>query len=126
MVFNQNNCTMNWFLAKIIFQVICGNGKHPAQFEEQIRLIQAADKAAAFAKANALAKSEEESFFSLSNKMICWKMVAVTDIFSFDATLDGAELFSGTRVEENADAFIYSARLRANDVLNEPVEIFHS
>lgn len=53
-------------------------------------------------------------------------MVAVTDIFPFDATLDGAELFSGTRVEENADAFIYSARLRANDVLNEPTEIFHS
>ncbi len=117
---------MNWFLAKIIFQVICGNGKHPAQFEEQIRLIQAADKAAAFTKANTLAKNEEESFFSLSNQMICWKMVAVTDIYPFNTELDGAELFSGTREEEDADAFIYLAKLRSNDLLNDAVEIFQS
>ena len=32
---------MNWYLAKIVYRIICGQGNHTAQFDEQLRLIQA-------------------------------------------------------------------------------------
>ena len=41
---------MKWYLAKIVFQIICGDGKHTAQFDEQLRLIAAADEDEAFGK----------------------------------------------------------------------------
>jgi hypothetical protein len=32
---------MNWYVAKLVFRVISGNGDHNAQFDEQLRLINA-------------------------------------------------------------------------------------
>ncbi|MEP7129294.1 MAG: DUF4288 domain-containing protein, partial [Chitinophagales bacterium] len=29
---------MNWYLAKIVFRIICGDGLHQPQFDEQLRL----------------------------------------------------------------------------------------
>jgi hypothetical protein len=28
---------MRWFVAKIVYQIICGNGNHMPQFDEQLR-----------------------------------------------------------------------------------------
>ncbi len=42
---------MYWFLAKIVYQIVCGEGNHTAQFDEQLRLVQAADENEAFDKA---------------------------------------------------------------------------
>ena len=33
---------MNWYLAKIVYRIICGDGNHTAQFDEQLRLVQLA------------------------------------------------------------------------------------
>ena len=30
---------MNWYLSKIIFRIICGEGRHTPQFDEHLRLI---------------------------------------------------------------------------------------
>ena len=49
---------MSWYLAKIVYRIICGNGDHKAQFEEQLRLIEAATKGAALEKATAIGKGE--------------------------------------------------------------------
>ena len=35
---------MNWYLTKIVFQIICGDGDHTPQFDEQLRLIRADKK----------------------------------------------------------------------------------
>lgn len=32
---------MNWYVAKLVFRITCGNGNHPPQFDEQLRLISA-------------------------------------------------------------------------------------
>ncbi|MDQ3846676.1 MAG: DUF4288 domain-containing protein [Bacteroidota bacterium] len=39
---------MNWYLTKIIYRIICGNGDHKAQFDEQLRLVEASSKQEAF------------------------------------------------------------------------------
>jgi len=35
---------MNWYLAKMVFRIICGEGNHTAQFDEQLRLISGESK----------------------------------------------------------------------------------
>ena len=35
---------MKWYLAKIIYRIICGEGIHTPQFDEQLRLIHAEDE----------------------------------------------------------------------------------
>ena len=34
---------MKWYLAKLIYRIICGDGTHTPQFDEQLRLIHAED-----------------------------------------------------------------------------------
>ena len=49
---------MNWYLSKIIFRIICGEGRHTPQFDEQLRLIAATDEQQAFEKAMAIGEKE--------------------------------------------------------------------
>ena len=42
---------MKWFLAKIVYRIICGSGNHTPQFDEQLRLIEADSEEDAFKKA---------------------------------------------------------------------------
>lgn len=42
---------MNWYLAKMVFRILCGDGNHRAQFDEQLRLISAVSREEAFHKA---------------------------------------------------------------------------
>ena len=106
---------MNWFLVKVIFQIICGEGKHTAQFEEQLRLIHAADAFEAMQKATAIGLEEERSFNNHQQQPIEWKLIAVTDVYPFNTGMDGAEIFSRITEEEQATAFIHTMRLRSAD-----------
>jgi Domain of unknown function (DUF4288) len=106
---------MNWYLTKIVFQIICGDGKHTAQFEEQLRLIYANDAYDAMQKAAAIGLEEEQSFNNHRHQPVEWKLIAVTDIYPFNTGMDGAEIFSRISEEEQATAFIHTMRLRAAD-----------
>jgi Domain of unknown function (DUF4288) len=117
---------MNWYLVKMVFQIICGDGKHTAQFEEQIRLVKADDASAALTKATLLGKQEEQAFFNHAQQTVCWKLIAVTDIYPFSEELDGAEIFSRISEEEQADAFIHTMQMRSTDVTERITGIFQS
>ncbi len=116
---------MSWYLVKIIFRIICGDGKHTAQFEEQLRLVSAASPEEALTKADAFAKSEEESFLNQAQQPVQWKLIAVTDIYPFETGVDGAVVFSKICEEDHPVLFIRSARIRSQDLLNQCVEIIH-
>ncbi len=116
---------MSWYLVKIIFRIICGDGKHTAQFEEQLRLISAASSKEAIAKADALAKKEEVSFLNYAQQPVHWQLIAVTDVYSFETGVDGAVVFSKICEEDHPALFIHSAKIRSQDVLNHCVEIIH-
>ena len=106
---------MNWYLTTIVFQIICGNGQHTAQFEEQLRLIHAADAYDAMQKAAAIGLEEEQLFNDQQQQPVQWKLIAVTDVYPFNSNMDGAEIFSRTSEEEHATAFIHTMRLRSAD-----------
>ena len=61
---------MNWYLTKIIYRIICGDGNHTAQFDEQLRLISAEDDLHAFIKARQLGHREEDSFLNNNRKPV--------------------------------------------------------
>ena len=52
---------MNWYLAKIIYQVISGDGLHTPQFDEQFRLIKADELEWAWEKAQVVGRMGESS-----------------------------------------------------------------
>ena len=96
---------MNWFLAKIVYRIVCGEGDHTAQFDEQLRLIQAADENEAFDKAKAIGEQEQEIFLNQQQKLVTWQFVNVCELYKISALIDGAELYS--RIQESDNARLY-------------------
>jgi len=97
---------MNWFLAKIIFRIVCGNGQHTPQFDKQLRLIQAEDESKAFDKARSIGESEEASFLNQHEQLVQWKFINVSELYKLSALIDGAELYSRVHEVDNADSYI--------------------
>lgn len=98
---------MNWYLAKIVYRIICGNGDHTGQFDEQLRLIAAICKEDAFQKAQSIGKQEEEVFYNQNQQLVHWQFINVCNLYKLGDLIDGAELYS--RIEERDDADEYIA-----------------
>ncbi len=116
---------MNWYLAKIVYRIICGDGNHRAQFDEQLRLILAHDALHAFYKARQIGEKEEDNFLNAASKPVHWKFIDVSEINPLSKLIDGAEMYSRIREEEDADIFMHVTRLKASHILeNSTCEIF--
>jgi len=66
---------MKWYLAKLVYRILCGDGNHTAQFDEQLRLINAQDELHAFQKARSLGHREQDNFLNAVNKPVIWKFI---------------------------------------------------
>lgn len=108
---------MNWYLVKIVFRIICGDGNHNPQFDEQLRILQASDEFHAFQKGRKLGENEQDNFLNAANKPVHWKFIDISEIHKLDELKDGAEMYSRIHEEENADTFIKVIRLKAAHLL---------
>lgn len=115
---------MNWYLAKIVYRIICGQGEHTAQFDEQLRLISAEDELHAFNKAQLLGDREQETFPNNQQAMVQWKFINVSELHKLDTLIDGAELYSKIKEEDDADSFIHVVNLKAAHLLSANAEQF--
>ena len=97
---------MNWYLTKMVFRIICGDGSHTAQFDEQLRLIAADSKEEAFHKAQSLGGREEEVFFNRQQQLVQWQFISVSELYQLDKLADGAELYSRIEEKEHADIYL--------------------
>lgn len=113
---------MNWYLAKMVYRIICGDGDHVAQFDEQLRLIHAQDELHAFQKAQLLGEREQDNFLNAVQKPVHWKFIDVSEINKLDNFLDGAELHSKICEEEDAENYIRITRLRAARILENSLQ----
>lgn len=104
---------MTWYLSKIIFRIVCGDGQHAAQFDEQLRLVAAHNKEEAFRKATIIGQNEEETFFNNKEQLVKWEFINVSEIYQLTELIDGAELYSRIEEKENADAYIYTINQKA-------------
>ena len=110
---------MNWYLAKIVYRIVCGDGDHTAQFDEQLLLINAKTKEDAFYKAQQTGKKEEEKFYNQKQELVQWQFINVSELYKIGEMIDGAELYS--RIEERDDGEVYT------DIVNKKAQgILHS
>ncbi|MFN8253212.1 MAG: DUF4288 domain-containing protein [Ferruginibacter sp.] len=113
---------MNWYLAKIIYQIVCDKGAHTPQFDEQLRLISAEDDLHAFHKARQLGEQEEDSFTNQQNKPVCWKFIDVSEMHKLNNLVDGAEMYSVIKEENDSDRFISNTKMRARKLFETCME----
>jgi hypothetical protein len=102
---------MNWYLVKLIYRIICGEGKHKPQFEEQLRLISACSKEEAVHRAHLMGTKGESVFFNQQQQLVQWQFINVCEIYALESLIDGAELYS--RIEETHDEFGYLSFVKA-------------
>jgi phage anti-repressor protein len=112
---------MNWYLSKIVYQIICGDGNHTAQFDEQLRLIAAADEHEAFNKAKQIGMMEQESFLNDKNNLVKWKFINVCELYKLSELIDGAELYSRIQEADDADRFIEMIHHKADYIQGDNV-----
>ena len=112
---------MNWYLAKIVYQIICGEGDHTPQFDEQVRFIQAFSREHAFEKSRLIGLQEEETFSNQKQQLVQWKFVDIAELHDMDELHDGAEVYSQIRETDDADAYKrfihHKARLLQNNFI---------
>jgi hypothetical protein len=113
---------MKWYLAKIIYRIVCGDGMHTPQFDEQLRLVSAEDDLHAFQKARLMGEREQDSFLNNSSKPVQWQFIDVAELHSLDSLIDGAEMYSRICEEENPDQYIRSTKLRANHLFENSMQ----
>ncbi len=101
---------MKWYLAKIIYRIICGEGIHTPQFDEQLRLIYAEDDFHAFQKARLIGHKEEDNFLNNQLKPVHWKFIDITELLPLDKLTDGAEIYS--KIDEKEDAMKYIRQIK--------------
>jgi Domain of unknown function (DUF4288) len=107
---------MNWYLAKMVFRIICGDGNHTAQFDEQLRLISAGSKEEAFHKAQLLGGREDEIFFNYSQQLVQWQFISVSELYQLNELIDGAELYSRIEEKDNADNYLHIVHKKAEQI----------
>jgi len=97
---------MKWYLAKIIFRITSGNREHKAQFDEQLRLIEAVNRVAAFEKAKIIGKNTEESYLNQQKETVYWKFINVEELYHLHELTDGTEIYSRIQELDEADNYI--------------------
>ena len=93
---------MNWYLAKFVYRIICGDGNHTAQFDEQLRLIKAGDEEQAMEYAKRIGKNEEATFYNQKQQLVKWQFITVSELYQFSELTDGAEIYSQIHEAEDA------------------------
>jgi len=115
---------MEWYLAKIVYRIISGDGNHKPQFDEQLRLINADDELHAFQKARLIGDKYQDSFLNKVNNTVYWKFVDVSEINKLEKLEDGAEMYSRISEEDNAELYIRATHTRAQYLLDKSIDQF--
>ena len=104
---------MNWYIAKIVFRIITGDGNHTPQFDEQLRLIHANNEEDAFEKAQQLGREEEDSFMNQKNQTVQWTFINIPELNKLPSLSDGIEIYSRVNEYENAKRYIDTVNQKA-------------
>lgn len=104
---------MKWYLVKLVYQVVSGNGAHTPQFDEQLRMIRAEELDWARAKAKVLGQIGAFSFLNNRKEEVNWKFIDVVDICEIE---DGAQLYSTTEEPEDVSSYLNGISAKAKRI----------
>ena len=115
---------MEWYLAKLVYRIICGPGNHVAQFDEQLRLIHADDDLHAFNKAQLTGEKEQDCFLNHADHHVHWKFINVTELHKLEELTDGAEMYSRIHEEEDGNNYQHIVHVKARYLSEQCTEQF--
>lgn len=104
---------MNWYVAKLVFRIICGNGNHSAQFDEQLRLISAKNEQEALSKARKIISEEQTYPENRNNGAFRWNFINMTELYQLDELKDGSEIYCNILEVNDADQYIEMSHQKA-------------
>ena len=104
---------MNWYVAKLIFRITCGNGNHQPQFDEQLRLISASGEKEALRKAQKLINEEKLIMENKDQSAIRWDFINMTELYQVDELKDGSEIYCNILEVSNAEEYIEISNQKA-------------
>jgi hypothetical protein len=107
---------MNCYITKIVFQIICGDGNHAAQFDEQLKLVYARDEDEAFSKATRMGIQEQDQFYNFRDQLVQWQFVNIAELYLLSDFVDGAEIYSQIREVEDGNAYRHFIHAKAEDI----------
>jgi hypothetical protein len=104
---------LEWFLAKLVFQISVEGKDNTSQFEEQFRLIKADELKWAAEKASIIGKMEEINFLNKHHQMVSWKFIETVEVLHLEGIDDGMELYVQTEEPENVNSYIEIVKSKA-------------
>jgi len=104
---------MQWYLAKIVFRIISGDGNHTPQFDEQLRLIEAYDDLEAFEQARLIGMQDQDLFENDHRSKVEWRFIDIAELRRFPNLVHGAEIYSCIKEEEDAGRYSDVIRKKA-------------
>jgi hypothetical protein len=101
------------FVARIVFR-IGRDGERVAEFEEQLRLIEAPDQQSAYRTAKQIGHQEEGAFPDLNGNILYWQMIEVSDVILINTSeTDGALIWTESDFTDAAEDYITFVKERA-------------
>ncbi|HEX5554424.1 MAG TPA: DUF4288 domain-containing protein [Chitinophagaceae bacterium] len=115
---------MDWYIAKIVYQILVSGEEQTAQFEEQLRLIQADSKQEALDKATSLGEQEESVFYNYRDQPVYWKFLDVPELQPVQQLNDGLQLYSHLEQPEYAESYLALMESKAESVRTDKEYLF--
>ena len=109
---------MNWYLAKLVFRIISGDGNHQPQFDEQVRLLSADSWQQALEKAEALGEQGQDSFLNSKQQKVQWQFINVAELSAVGKLKDGLELHYRIAEPQDVEQYIESVHHKAAQIAN--------
>ncbi|MEQ8364826.1 MAG: DUF4288 domain-containing protein [Cyclobacteriaceae bacterium] len=104
---------MNWYIAKVAFNIVSGSGDHTPQFDEQYRLIKAESMEEAYQKAEDIGLVEEEIMLNEKHEIVKWSFVGISELYPVNELRDGMELFSSVHEIDDRASYIELIKMKA-------------
>ena len=104
---------MNWFVAKVIFQIEGGESAYP-QFDEQLRLVDAINEELALEMAHQLAYIYQDEVKSDKQQTVKWKFIAVTELEHLGNLEHGKELHYHIVEPDHIESYLALSHEKAN------------
>jgi hypothetical protein len=117
---------MQWFVTKIVYQIICGEGNHAPQFDEQLRLISASNREEAWKRACEIGIQGQYSFKNQRQELVQWRFINVPEMNTLEVLDDGMELYSRIEEPSDADAYISWLQVKAASLREQEFIDVHS
>lgn len=97
---------MNWYLVKLIYSIDGYTNQKNAQFDEQLRLVNAPNQEGAYFKAKQLGKKLQADFETEQGATLSWTFIDVSEVVKVEQLSDGVELYSNTIETYDKKSFI--------------------